>query len=94
MAADLHGLAVEAHSALEKLATGLGQAGADDNTVKAVSQMADVTSKIVKALGKGQEQSGDSQPAPPPDAGPQQPSSFDDAANQMMAARHAGPPAA
>lgn len=57
----LHDLALEAEKNLEALATGLGQAGADPNTVKAVSKMADVTRQIVKALGAGQEQTGDNE---------------------------------
>lgn len=54
--------AVEAEANLEKLATSLAQLGADENTVKAVSQMADVVRKIVAALGKGQEETGDDEP--------------------------------
>lgn len=64
---NLHEYAVQANANLEKLATGLAQAGTDDQTIKVVSQMADVTRKIVSALGKGQERTGDNQPAPPVD---------------------------
>lgn len=59
---NLHQYAVEAEANLEKLATGLAQAGADEGTVKVVEQMADVTRKIVKALGKGQEETPDNEP--------------------------------
>lgn len=68
---NLHAYAVEAESNLEKLATGLAQAQADPQIVKTVSEMADVTRKIVKALGKGQEQTGDKEP-PAPEPQPQQ----------------------
>jgi hypothetical protein len=76
---NLHAYAVQAEQNVEKLATGLAQAGADPGTVKVVSQIADVLRKIIKALGKGQEVSGDQeppaqeQPAPPPQEPPQQP---------------------
>lgn len=65
--ADIHATAVEAEKCLEKLATELAQAGADEGTVKAVTQMADVARKIVVGLGKGQAATGDNQP-PAPDA--------------------------
>ncbi len=84
---DLHGLAVSAEQNLEKLATGLAQAGADDGTVKAVSQMADVTRKVIKALGKGQAATGDGEPAPPEAAAqpeqPQQPQTIGGATDQL-----------
>lgn len=64
-AGNLHEYAVNAEENLEKLATGLAQAGADEGTVAAVTKMAEVTRKIVKALGKGQEQTGDEEPPAP-----------------------------
>lgn len=81
MAGSLHELALGAEKNLEQLATGLAQAGADKQTVAAVSKMAEVTRGIVKALGKGQEQTGDTQPpaeppapqAAPPEQQPQRP---------------------
>lgn len=57
--------AVDAERNLEGLATELARMGADEQTVNAVSQMADVTRKIVKALGKGQAETGDQQPPYP-----------------------------
>lgn len=56
---ELHATAVQAEKYLEQLATGLGQAGASPETVKAVTQMAEVTRQIVTALGKGQESAPD-----------------------------------
>lgn len=38
---------------LEQIATGLGQAGADPATIDTVTKMADVTRKLVSALGAG-----------------------------------------
>lgn len=99
--ADLHSLAVDAEQSLEKLATGLGQAGADPQSVKAVSQMADVTRKIVKALGQGQAQTADDAPPAPPEAqpeeqpaaGPAEPHTMDSATadlhKRMVASAHA-----
>jgi hypothetical protein len=74
---DLHGIAAEAEKCLEKLATGLSEAGAAPDAVKTVSDMADVVHQVVKALGEGQEQTGDDEPpaAPPPGGG-----GFDEAA--------------
>lgn len=84
MAKDLHELAVDAEAATEKLATALADAQAEPNAVKAVDQCADVLRKVVKALGAGQEATGDQ--APPPDAeqAPQeQPRTIEEATNQM-----------
>lgn len=58
----LHEHAVNAERSLEQLATGLAQAGAEDGVVKAFTQMADVTRQLVTALGKGQEQTADTEP--------------------------------
>lgn len=84
---NLHQYAVDAESNLEKLATGLAQAGADEETVKAVSKMADVTRQLVKALGKGQEQTADDEEPAPEEAEPapeeQQPRSMDQATNEL-----------
>lgn len=91
----LHEHAVQAESHLEQLATGLAQAGASPETIKAVSQMAEVTRKIVVALGKGQEQAGDAGPSAgeqpqgqgpaPEQAGPtmQQPQTIDSATQHL-----------
>lgn len=59
---DLHSYAVDASENLERLATGLGQAGAPPETVEAVTKMADVTRQIIKSLGAGQEQTADDAP--------------------------------
>lgn len=79
---NLHEYAVQAEQNLEKLATGLAQAGASPETIKAVEQMADVTREIVKALGKGQEQTADEEPPAEEEA----PSSFDQAAAETSQA--------
>jgi hypothetical protein len=57
--------AVEAEKNLEALATELAKAGADDQTVTAVTQMADTCRKIVGVLGKGQAETSDLEPAAP-----------------------------
>lgn len=83
--ANLHEYALAAESNLEKLATGLAQAGVDEGTVGAVTQMADATRKIVKALGKGQEATGDEE-APAPEEPAEEsapPQSFDEASKTM-----------
>lgn len=74
----------QAQALLEKIATGLGQAGAAPEAVKAVSQMADVVGKICNGLAKGMK----SEPA-------EQPHTMDTAADEMMADRRAAaaPPA-
>lgn len=79
---DLHAYAVGAEENLEKLATGLAKEGASEETVKAVEQMADVCREIVKALGKGQEQTADEE-GPPEEA--EQPRSIDQAAAETEA---------
>lgn len=77
-AGNLHAYAVGAEQNLEKLATGLAQAGVDEQTIGVVSQMADVTRKLVVALGKGQEQTGDNEP--PAQEGPPQRHTMDSGA--------------
>lgn len=49
----LYDLCKQAEKLLERLATGLGQVGAGDDAVKAVSQMADVVERICNGLAKG-----------------------------------------
>lgn len=93
----LHDHALQAEKHLEALATGLADAGAGEETVKAVTQMADVVRKIVSALGQGQETTGDAEApegAQPPQEEtaegepPQRASqSFDQASRDMMASR-------
>src|SRR4051794_12735421 len=75
----LHEHALQAEKHLEALATGLSAAGADPQSIKGVTQMADVCRKMVSAFGKGQEQTGDKQPA----AAPQQPRNTMEAAQQL-----------
>lgn len=78
---DIHGLAVEAERSVEQLATALAQAGAGDETVRAVEQIADVLRQFVTTLGKGQAETADEEPA--------QPRSFDQATSEMMDERRA-----
>lgn len=68
----LHEHAVEAERHLEALATGLAGAGADEGAIKTVQKMADVTRQLVKALGKGQEESGDDEPPAPEEPSPEE----------------------
>lgn len=75
----LHDHAVSAEKHLEALATGLGQMGADDGAVKAVSSMAEACRRIVKSLAKAAE----AQPAP------EQRPTMESATNEMMAERAA-----
>lgn len=67
---NLHDEAVQAEQHLEALATGLAKAGAPEEAVNTVTKMAEVTRKIIKALGKGQEQTADDEPAAPPEEQP------------------------
>ncbi len=82
----LHEHAVAAERHLEQLATGLGQAGADNQVVQTFSKMAEVTRKLVVALGRGQEASGDAEPpadeavTPPP---PSQPRTIQSASQEL-----------
>jgi len=69
-AGNLHAYAVQAEANLEKLATGLAQAGVDPATVDGVSKMADMVRQLVGALGKGQEQTGDEEPPAQPQPRP------------------------
>lgn len=84
----LHEHAVAAERHLEQLATGLGQAGADNQVVQTFSKMADVARKLVVALGRGQEVSGDNEPPadeavmPPP---PSQPRTIQGATEELAA---------
>src|SRR5688572_12063369 len=84
----LHEHAVAAERHLEQLATGLGQAGADNQVVQTFSKMAEVTRKLITALGRGQEVSGDAEPPaeeavePPP---PSRPRTIQGATEEMHA---------
>lgn len=82
MDSPLHEHAVQAEKHLEQLATGLAKAGMDDGVVQTVTKMADVTRKIVSALGKGQENTGDEEPPAP--AEPPRPRTTAEAAGQMQ----------
>lgn len=81
-APDLHEVALGAEKYLEALATGLSEAGASPQTIKAVTQMAEVTRQIVAALGKGASNAPDE--AAPPEEAEEKPSnphgSYDKAA--------------
>lgn len=70
---DLHQLALDAEQSLEKLATGLAHAGVDPTVTDAVGKAADVARKVAQALGKGQERTGDNEPAAPEPQPAQQP---------------------
>ena len=61
--ADVHALAVDAERAAEKLATALGQEGASEEVLANVSQCADLFRQVVEALGHGQEEQPDHEPA-------------------------------
>jgi hypothetical protein len=50
---ELHDCAVAAEQNVEKLSTGLAQAGADEQTVQALSKIADILRKIGSGLAKG-----------------------------------------
>jgi hypothetical protein len=89
MARQLHDVAVDANKNLEELATGLAQAGADEKTIQAVSQMSEVTRKIIKALGKGQETTGDAEP-PEDVQQPQTMAQAEQGFQQDLAARRGG----
>lgn len=78
----VHGTAVEANSALEKLATALGQAGADQNTISVVNKMANITKQLVHAVGP---KAGQDQGAPPEGAPEAQPRTTSEATDQMVA---------
>lgn len=89
---DLHSYAVEAFANLEKLATGMAQEGADPAAINVVSKMADTTRKVVKLLGKGQEQTGDTEPPAAPAPAAPQPSqrpTLDSATSELQAAMQA-----
>ncbi len=87
--------AVDAEASVEKLATEMGEAGFDPETIKIVQQMAEVARKIVKALGEGAEAA----PASNPDeaaqaaeaeaaaADAEQPGTISEATDQMIANR-------
>jgi predicted HAD superfamily Cof-like phosphohydrolase len=78
----LHEAAMRAEAAAEEVATFLGQAGADDDTVKAVTQMAGAFRQIAaKTATQMQEE------PPPPRP------TTDQAISEHMAARRAAPPA-
>lgn len=64
--ADIHALALEAEKAAESLATALAKEGASDPTVAQITQCADIFRQVVEALGKGQETTGDEEPAGEP----------------------------
>ena len=81
--------ALQAEKNLEKLATGLAEAGAAKEAVDTVSKMADVTRQIVQALGKGQEGTGDQEPpedgaTPAEQTAPAEPATVGEAADQVV----------
>lgn len=86
MASSLHSEAVEAEKHLEALATGLAEAGAPEQTTKAVTQMADVVRQLVQALGQGQSQTGDNEPAAAPEPEAPSHSDYGQAAGEVQSA--------
>lgn len=65
MAADVHALAVAAYDATEKLATALGAEGASEDVLSNVTKCGELFKQITEALGRGQEETGDNEPAGP-----------------------------
>lgn len=83
----LHQEALQAEKHLETLATGLAKV-ADDKTVKAVQQMADVMRQLVQALaGKAHEAA---PPAEPTDGSHTMASATDSMTNDLRAKRNGG----
>lgn len=80
----MHEHAVQAEKHLEQLATGLAKEGMDDAVVQTVTKMADVARKLVSALGKGQESTGDAEPPAPVPAPQPAPRSTAEAAGQIQ----------
>lgn len=83
---DLLSLAVDVHTDLGKLATGLAHAGAAPQALAGLAKMTQEVAQIVKALGQG--------PVGPPGAGPPQPGPQDAGPPQQAqpAPQEAGPP--
>ena len=78
---DLHSIAVDAQSAVSKLAIGLAHLGAAPQAVSTLQQMGNVLTQVVKQLGAAplpgvEQQAGPPQPqqGPPPGAAPGGPS--------------------
>lgn len=81
---DLLSLAVDVHTDLGKLATGLAHAGAAPEALAGLAKMTQEVAQIVKALGQGPTGPGPGAAQPgPQDAGPAQP---------QAAPQEAGPP--
>jgi hypothetical protein len=69
--ASLHDHALQAEKHTEALATGLAKAGASDETVKTITQCADILRQVASALAQGAEHA-PNEPAPeegPPEGG-------------------------
>jgi hypothetical protein len=79
-AEELHDHAVTAEEALEKLSTGLAQIGGDDQTVQALSKMAEITRKIASGLAKGMKEA-------PPEESHTMDSAMQDTMRERAAAR-------
>lgn len=75
----LHEHALEAEKHLEALATGMGQADAPENLLKAVASMADACRKIAKSMAKAPA------PAPAPSTQPAPPTTMAGATNELAA---------
>lgn len=68
---NLHDLALDAQTDVQKLAVGLAHAGANPNAIQGLQQMAHMLSQIVKALGSGPSLDQGANPQGPPPGAPQ-----------------------
>lgn len=68
---NLHDLALDAQTDVQKLAVGLAHAGANPNAIQGLQQMAHMLSQIVKALGSGPSLDQGANPQGPPPGQPQ-----------------------
>lgn len=66
----LHDHAIQAEKHVEALATGLAKAGASDETVKTITQCADILRQVASALAQGAEHApNEPEPEGPPEGG-------------------------
>lgn len=89
----LHDAALNAQTALEKLATELAHAGVDKPTVAAVSQMATLTRKLVVQIAASEQGQGQQPPPDVPASGQpvqEQPHTMDSAINSLTPSGGAG----
>lgn len=86
----LHMYAITAEKNLEQLATGIATVGADDGTIKGISQMADACRQIAVKLAQG----GNAQAPEPAEATAGPPSVHQAIANHFAQQRAAAQPTA